>query len=251
MASKSLAVSKVIHLLLITKLHNNTVDLLHKIQKNFIWQGKKTKIKRSTLSNGYDKGGIKNVDLRDKITSMQCSWVKRLFEDDFHNLKVIPLLLISKHLGKSFKFHNNIDISNEILPKFPSFYQDVFIKWINNFTSKSILLSMFLSNVNWFNSNIKVDSKPVHFSFFSDKNLNFIGQLFNENGNIKPWEDIKIEFHLKDTQKIYWLQIIDALPKSWKDAILKDKGNAKNLVIFDHHIVRKSQICSLNKLNSK
>ena len=41
------------------------------------------------------------------------------------------------------------------------------------------------------------------------------------------------------------------MPKSWKDTILKDKGNAKNLVIFDHHIVRKSQICSLNKLTSK
>ena len=39
--------------------------------------------------------------------------------------------------------------------------------------------------------------------------------------------------------------------KSWKDAILKDKGNAKNLVNFDHHIVRKSQIYSLNKLASK
>ena len=41
------------------------------------------------------------------------------------------------------------------------------------------------------------------------------------------------------------------MPKSWKDAILKDKGNAKNLIIFDHHIVRKSQICSLSKLISK
>ena len=51
-------------------------------------------------------------------------------------------------------------------------------------------------------------------TFFSDKNLNFIGQLFNNNGNITPWEDIKIEFYLKDTQKIYWLQITDALPKS-------------------------------------
>ena len=40
---KSLAVSKVIHLLLIAKLHNNTIDLLYKIQKNFIWQGKKRK----------------------------------------------------------------------------------------------------------------------------------------------------------------------------------------------------------------
>ena len=31
----------------------------------------------------------------------------------------------------------------------------------------------------------------------------------------------------------------------------KDKRNAKNLVIFDHHTVKKSQICNLNKLTSK
>ena len=151
----------------------------------------------------------------------------------------------------NFKFHNNIDLSNDILSKFPFFYQDIFIKWINNYTAKPTLPSMILSEFIWFNSNIKVDSKPMHFSFFSDKNLNFIGQLFNDNRKIKPWEDTKIELHLKDTQKTYWLQIIDALIKSWKDTILSDKGNTKNLVIFDHHIVRKSQICSLNKLTSK
>ena len=55
-------------------------------------------------------------------------------------------------------------------------------------------------------------------------------------------KDIKIEFHLKDNHKTYWLQIIDALPKTWKDVILKDKRNASNLVIFGHHITRKSQI---------
>ena len=33
--------------------------------------------------------------------------------------------------------------------------------------------------------------------------------------------------------------------------ILKDKGNTKKLIIFDHNIVRNSQICSLNKLTSK
>ena len=59
---KSLALSKIIHLLLITKLHNNTIDLMYKIQKNFIWQGKKAKIKHSALCNGYEKGGLKNVD---------------------------------------------------------------------------------------------------------------------------------------------------------------------------------------------
>ena len=46
---KSQAISKVIHLLLITKLHNNTIDLMNKIQKNVIWQGKKAKIKQYSL----------------------------------------------------------------------------------------------------------------------------------------------------------------------------------------------------------
>ena len=32
---------------------------------------------------------------------------------------------------------------------------------------------------------------------------------------------------------------------------MKDKGNSKKLVIFDHHIVRNSQIRSLNKHISK
>ena len=171
-----------------------------------------------------------------------------MFEDDFHDWKVIQRFLIGKYLCKNFKFHNNIELSNDILSKFPSFYQDIFIKWINNYTEKPTLPSMILSEFIWFNSNIKVDSKPVLFSFFSDKNLNFIGQLFNDNGKIKPWEDIKIEFHLKDTKKIYWLQIIDALPKSWKDITLKDKGNTKNLVIFDHHIIRKLNFLILTNL---
>ena len=32
---------------------------------------------------------------------------------------------------------------------------------------------------------------------------------------------------------------------------MKDKGNADKIVIFDQHIIRKSQICSLKKLTSK
>ena len=55
----SIAVSKLIHHLLITKVHNNAIDFLYKIQKNFIWQSKNAKIKHRTLRNGYEKGGIK------------------------------------------------------------------------------------------------------------------------------------------------------------------------------------------------
>ena len=76
---------------------------------------------------------------------MKCSWVKRLIGDDFHYWKGISPFLIGKHLGKNFKFHNNFDIDNNIVSKFPSFYQDIFIKLINNYTAKSIPTSMILS----------------------------------------------------------------------------------------------------------
>ena len=87
---------------------------------------------------------------------MECSWVKRLFEDDFHDWKVIPLFLIGKHLGKNFKLHNNIDINNDLLLKFLSFYQHTFIKWINNYTATPTLPSIIFSEFSWFNLNTKV-----------------------------------------------------------------------------------------------
>ena len=121
---------------------------------------------------------------------MQCSWVKRLFEDDFHDWKIIPLFLIDKHLRKNFKFRNNLDISNDILFKISIFLSRYFHK-TDSFTSKPNLPSMILSEVILFNSDIKVGNKPVHFSFFSAKNLTFIGQLFNDNGNTKRWKRLK------------------------------------------------------------
>ena len=80
---------------------------------------------------------------------------------------------------------------------------------------------MILPEFIWFNSSIKIDSKPVRFSYFSGKNLNFIRQLVDDNGNTKPWKDSKIELRLKNTHKICWLQIVNALPKAYKKGIQK------------------------------
>ena len=102
---------------------------------------------------------------------------------------------------------------------------------------------MILSDFIWFNSKVLRLTVSVYiFLFFSNPGLNFIGQLFNYNGNVKPWKDIKIEFHLIDNHKICLLQIIDVLPETWKNIILKDKRNANNLVIFGYHIIKKYQI---------
>ena len=45
-------------------------------------------------------------------------------------------------------------------------------------------LSQFL----WFNSQIQIGNKSVFFSYFSERNINFVGQMFKAGGAVKPWE---------------------------------------------------------------
>ena len=81
---------------------------MYKIQKKFIWQDKKTNIKHIILCNGYENGGLKNVDLRNKITSIECSWVKRLFEDNLHFWKIVTLFLIINYFNNFNKYFISI-----------------------------------------------------------------------------------------------------------------------------------------------
>ena len=97
---KSLALSKITHLALLKII----IDQLNKAQKNFIWDGLNPKIKNSTINNNYENGGFKNVNIAAKISSLQSSWIKRLFDENFHDWKILPLHIIHKSLGKKFCF---------------------------------------------------------------------------------------------------------------------------------------------------
>ena len=40
--------------------------------------------------NDYENGELKSVDIFSKKISLQCSWIKRLYDGNFHLWKVIP-----------------------------------------------------------------------------------------------------------------------------------------------------------------
>ena len=65
-------------------LPNSTITQLNKIHKEFIWNHKRKEIKEKSLINNFDKGGLKDVNIPFKITSLQCLWVKKLFDKNFH-----------------------------------------------------------------------------------------------------------------------------------------------------------------------
>ena len=97
---KTLAISRTIHLSLVTNAPTQIIKELNKIQKEFIWNGSNPKIKYSTLCNKYENGGLKNVDILCKVINLQCSWVKRLYDNSSHPWKIMPSHLINTYLGK-------------------------------------------------------------------------------------------------------------------------------------------------------
>ena len=78
----------------------------------FIWKGKSPKIKNSTLCNDYEHGALKNADIFSKVASLQCSWIKMLFDNNFHQWNLIPLYLIRQYSGKNSKFNSNLEVSH-------------------------------------------------------------------------------------------------------------------------------------------
>ena len=176
----------------------------------FIWKGKNPKIKNSTLCNDYEYGGLKNVDIFSKVVSLQCSWIKRLFDNNFHQWKLIPLYLIRQYLGKNFKFHSNLEVSHSILCKFPKFYKEIFIRWGKYISSPATLPSTVACQIIWYNKHIQIDNKIIYLHNFSNRNLNFVGQLNDVNGKFKSWECVKHQFLLKSSMQFQYWEIIHA-----------------------------------------
>ena len=101
----------------------------------------------------------------------------------------------------------------------------------------SLVSSQFL----WYNSYIKIDNKVVCYKDFTDKKINYISNLFDEN---TQWLSVNPKIHFK------WFQLIHAIPRPWKLAVLNNKGNCKNIYL-KHHLIKNSQILVIEKLIPK
>ena len=157
---KSLAVSKIVHLSLITTAPHAIINQLN-VKKSFIWNGKNPKIKHSTLSNSYEDGGLKEVDVITKVSSLQCTWIKRLHDEDFHEWKIIPSYLIKTIFCENFKFYPCLDPSIRSLKNVPDFFKEMITNWAKCLSCSPSLPSAILFQLLWFNSNIKIDNKSI------------------------------------------------------------------------------------------
>ena len=177
--------SEIVFQLFLATVPKYVVNELEKILlylKAFVWNNSTPKIKHETLCNDYKAGGLKNVDIPNKIIALQWSCIRRLYDDSFHEWKLILLYLIEKSFGTSFKFHLNLLFKSNKTKFSPPFYRKIILNW------KKHLLVMMAEIPSSYCLNIggtKVDKASIHFLTFSEKSINYISQLFSDNGSIK------------------------------------------------------------------
>ena len=106
---KTLAISKTLHMSTMRTPPTQFLELLSSIQKDFIWNNSRAKIKHCSIMADYKEGGYKNIDISSKLLVMKISWIKRFLDDNFHPWKILPTRLLAP-LGGSSIFHYNLQL---------------------------------------------------------------------------------------------------------------------------------------------
>ena len=148
-------------------------------------------------------------------------------------------------------FHSNLKVNKKLTKSFPKYYREIINTWDSKFSRQTLVPSAILSQFLWLNSQVQIGNICVFFSPFSERNINFVVQLFKKDRAVKPWKQLQEEYGLANKLNFKWIQLIHSLPKPWIEQIFIDSGNLINLAIHDHHLIKKHQILCLNKLDSK
>ena len=177
--------------------------------------------------------------------------MRRLYNNSFHEWKVIPLKLVIESFGSHFKFHSNLLFNISCINDFPSFYLDIFSNWKKYFSTNPETRSCILSQYLRFSKFIIVDNPHVNFTNFSSRNINFVGYFVNENCNFKSWVTLKNQYNLDNKLCFQWIQSVHAIPLIWKQKV---NDNAKNVekkyVVQGHHPVKNTRVNVLDKLTA-
>ena len=168
-----------------------------KYKNNLFGMEKTQKLKTPPYVKKCKNGGLKNVDILSKVINLQCSWVKRLYDNSSPPWKIMPSYLID--------IPANFGIPANIIKRFLICYKQIF-------------------------KCITVDDKTIYNFKMSRKDINYVRQLFKSNGKPKLWEELKNEFNLQGQLQFIYNQIMHSIPKSWKDAPIAKLENIKNLV---------------------
>ena len=103
----------------------------------------------------------------------------------------------------------------------------------------------------WYNKNIKINSISIQIEELAKQNIIFFYDLFNTENEFKTWDEIKISYNLNNKYYFKWEQIVNSIPKTWKNILKENQSDCSNLVLLDHQLLKNNHTLGTAKINSK
>lgn len=239
---KTFIISQFLYISCALQMPNMYLSKLENMMFNFLWAGKKPKIKRDVLYLRCEEGGLNMLNIRDMIQANRINWVRRyLFEGEhlwkvtfreFFRLKNIDInILLQANYEKNL---NNLD---EVNKSIPPFYLELLRIWSYVGDTKPPK-STFL----WYNKEIKVGDKSVFFKSFHNAGIDYVYNLIDDQGKPYPFEILK-DKGLKNGDWLRWSGLMHAMGKKIDNYTNR---NINNEVLF---LIDENK--SLSKANTK
>lgn len=146
---------------------------------NFIWRGKPHYLRKSVLSNSYEKGGLNALDFQTSNIIFKVNWLKHYINNKDKLWYLIPNLIF-KNVG-GIEFLLKCDFRVDKLPlRLSNFHKQALSCWLlmykHNFSPHKQII--------WNNKMIKYKRKSIFYDNWFNNNIVFVSQLLDNTGSL-------------------------------------------------------------------
>jgi hypothetical protein len=178
---KTLALSKLTYLFM--NLPDTEEDFLENLQRlmfSFVWDGKIDKIKRTSMYQQYEAGGLKMVNVKLFLSSLKITWLEKIVHDDGKITQILFALCPETQLVKQ----RGGEFANVLMQRLANpFWVDVF-KHYKKLNDKCTVNSFddFVSECFFYNINMCRDNKVLFLRSWAQNGIYAIGHLLCRSG---------------------------------------------------------------------
>ena len=190
---KSLILSKLTYLwLLLPNPPDDIVKTLQQMCYNFVWCKKTDKISRKIAHKSIKNGGIGFPDIKTFVMSLKLSWMRKT-ESSKHKWKLIflknfPQWNMIRQYGPEYmlKFTNHNKFWNDVFDA----YRNFFYKCVPSQSADLFAEPLF------YNDRFQVGNKYIVCKKVEDRDIYFVGQFFQDNGNFISYAQFKNKYNV-------------------------------------------------------
>jgi len=250
---KTFAISKIVYLATALECPSHYIKQINQVIFNFLWNGKRDKIKRNTMIMCREEGGLNMVDFKLQEKALKVTMLKRILEPGSENWKVLPRHYIEK--AGSLLLHLESCPDKQILHIIPPYYADIIKAWYackgrTHIDTTGNSARVIREQIIWGNQNITYKGKKLWFKAWINSNVIYVNDIFDENG---VFNEVYLYGCIKDKTnliaELYMLK--NAIKQEWKQSLSEDPCKLWIKACTKPCLVIKNKLIEIDALSSK